>query len=71
MQVKDLMRTDVTTCSPEQSAHQAAELMWREDLGCLPVVDDVHDEEEDPAEQRRDHQQRDAREAVTRPPPDG
>jgi CBS domain-containing protein len=39
MQVKELMKTNVSACGPQDSARQAAEIMWREDIGCLPVVD--------------------------------
>lgn len=37
MKVKDLMVTSVTTCRPDDSLHHAAQLMWDNDLGCLPV----------------------------------
>lgn len=38
MHVKDLMRTEVATCGPQDSTQHAAEIMWNDDIGCLPVV---------------------------------
>ena len=40
MKVKDLMTTDVRTCSPDTTVAEAARLMWEGDCGILPVVDD-------------------------------
>lgn len=40
MKVKDLMTTDVRTCTPDTTVAQAAQLMWEGDCGILPVVDD-------------------------------
>jgi CBS domain-containing protein len=40
MKVKDLMTTDVKTCSPDTTLAAAAHLMWEGDCGILPVVDD-------------------------------
>jgi CBS domain-containing protein len=40
MKVKDLMTTDVRTCTPDTSVAEAAHLMWDGDCGILPVVDD-------------------------------
>lgn len=40
MKVKDLMSTDVKTCSPDTTLAEAAHLMWEGDCGILPVVDD-------------------------------
>jgi CBS domain-containing protein len=40
MKVKDLMTTDVKTCSPDTTVAEAAHLMWEGDCGILPVVDD-------------------------------
>jgi CBS domain-containing protein len=40
MKVKDLMTTDVRTCTPETTVAEAAHLMWDGDCGILPVVDD-------------------------------
>ena len=39
MQVQELMKTVVAVCGPQDNAQHAAELMWRDDIGCLPVVD--------------------------------
>jgi len=39
MMVKDLMSPSVHTCSPEDSLQQAAEIMWNQDCGAVPVVD--------------------------------
>src|SRR5512138_3776636 len=40
MKVKDLMSTDVRTCTPETTVAEAAHLMWDGDCGILPVVDE-------------------------------
>jgi CBS domain-containing protein len=40
MKVKDLMTTDVRTCTPDTTVAEAAQLMWDGDCGILPVVDD-------------------------------
>ena len=40
MKVKDLMTTDVRTCTPGTTVAEAARLMWEGDCGILPVVDD-------------------------------
>jgi len=40
MKVKDLMTTDVKTCTPDTTVAEAAHLMWEGDCGILPVVDD-------------------------------
>jgi CBS domain-containing protein len=40
MKVKDLMTTDVRTCSPDTTVAEAAHLMWEGDCGILPVVED-------------------------------
>lgn len=40
MKVKDLMTTDVKTCTPDTTIAEAAHLMWDGDCGILPVVDD-------------------------------
>lgn len=39
MKVKDVMTTDLKTCSPDTSVAAAAQLMWDGDCGILPVVD--------------------------------
>jgi CBS domain-containing protein len=40
MKVKDLMTTDVKTCSSDTTVAEAAHLMWEGDCGILPVVDE-------------------------------
>ena len=40
MKIKDLMTTDVRTCTPDTTMAEAAHLMWEGDCGILPVVDD-------------------------------
>ncbi|HSP95738.1 MAG TPA: CBS domain-containing protein [Candidatus Dormibacteraeota bacterium] len=40
MNVSQLMRHGVRSCSPQDSLHTAAQLMWDNDCGCLPVRDD-------------------------------
>jgi len=40
MKVKDLMTTDVRTCTPDTTVAAAANLMWEADCGILPVVDE-------------------------------
>jgi len=40
MKVKDVMTTDVRTCTPDTTVAEAAHLMWDGDCGILPVVDD-------------------------------
>jgi CBS domain-containing protein len=40
MKVKDLMTTDVKTCTSDTTLAEAAHLMWDGDCGILPVVDD-------------------------------
>ncbi|HEY7187092.1 MAG TPA: CBS domain-containing protein [Vicinamibacterales bacterium] len=39
MKVKDLMSTDVRTCTPETTVAEGARLMREADCGMLPVVD--------------------------------
>lgn len=40
MKVKDIMTTDVKTCTPDTTVAEATHLMWDGDCGFLPVVDD-------------------------------
>ena len=40
MKVKDIMTTDVRTCTPDITLAAAANLMWEGDCGILPVVDE-------------------------------
>lgn len=39
MKVKDLMITDVKTCADYNTLNTAAQIMWDNDCGCVPVVD--------------------------------
>ena len=39
MNVSEMMTRGVRTCSPTDSLNSVAQLMWENDLGCLPVVD--------------------------------
>jgi len=39
MKVQDVMTRNVKSCRPESSVDQAAMLMWDNDCGALPVVD--------------------------------
>lgn len=39
MNVRELMNTSVTTCSPTDSLARAAQIMWERDCGVVPVVD--------------------------------
>jgi CBS domain-containing protein len=40
MKVKDVMTTDLKTCTPDTTVAEAAHLMWDGDCGILPVVDE-------------------------------
>ncbi len=40
LQLKDIMHKQVFTTSPECPLEEAAELMLREDIGCLPVMEE-------------------------------
>jgi len=39
MDVESLMSTEPKTCSPDDTLHRAAQIMWENDCGFLPVVD--------------------------------
>ena len=39
MKVQELMRSDVKTCRREDTLERAAQIMWENDCGCIPVVD--------------------------------
>ncbi len=39
MQIKELMITEVKTCSPETNLAAATDLFWKYDCGILPVVE--------------------------------
>ena len=40
MKVKDVMTTNVRTCSTSDSLATAAQLMWDHDCGCVPVLNE-------------------------------
>ncbi|MEN8108219.1 MAG: CBS domain-containing protein [Pseudomonadota bacterium] len=40
MYIRDVMTRDVKTCRPDTDGETAALLMWSEDCGAVPVVDD-------------------------------
>lgn len=40
MNVREVMTSDVETCRPTDSLAQAAQIMWKGDLGCVPVLGD-------------------------------
>lgn len=37
--VGELMKTSVRTCCPDDTLNRAAQIMWDNDCGCVPVVD--------------------------------
>lgn len=39
MKVSKLMARDVVSCSPTDPVTRAAQIMWEQDCGCVPVVD--------------------------------
>ena len=39
MKAKDLMATDVKCCAEYNTLDTAAEVMWENDIGCIPVID--------------------------------
>lgn len=42
MQIREIMKREVVSCTPGESLQRAAELMWEHDCGWLPVVDGDH-----------------------------
>ncbi len=40
MKVAEIMTGDVKSCRPESNLAEAARMMWENDCGCVPVVDD-------------------------------
>jgi CBS domain-containing protein len=40
MQVREIMTGEVKSCRPETNLAQAATIMWEEDCGCVPVIDE-------------------------------
>ncbi len=39
MNVSEMMTRGVRTCCPDDSLNSVAQLMWKNDCGCVPVVD--------------------------------
>ncbi len=39
MKVKEIMSSDVVACRPEESVNHAAQIMWEQDCGAVPIVD--------------------------------
>ena len=46
MHVRDVMTTRVRPCMPDDSLAHAAQLMWQNDCGCIPVCTSVGDSSE-------------------------
>ena len=40
MQVREIMTGDVKSCRPETDVATVATMMWEQDCGCVPVVED-------------------------------
>ena len=40
MKVEQVMNRNVKTCRSSDSLDRAAQLMWENDCGCVPIVDD-------------------------------
>lgn len=40
MKVEQIMNRDVKTCGPQDSLNKAAQIMWDEPCGAVPVIDD-------------------------------
>lgn len=38
MKVEQLMARDVKACGPDEALNRAAQIMWEQDCGCVPVV---------------------------------
>ena len=38
MKVQDIMVKDVKTCHPDTNLAEATQIMWANDVGCLPVI---------------------------------
>ena len=41
MNIEEAMHKKVYTCRAEDSMRSAAQLMWEQDIGCVPVIDDT------------------------------
>jgi CBS domain-containing protein len=39
MNIEQLMTTEVHVCQPDDTLNKAAQLMWEQDVGCVPIVD--------------------------------
>lgn len=39
MKIADVMTSDVSVCLPHEPLQRAAQIMWDEDRGCVPVID--------------------------------
>ena len=42
MKVSEVMNSRLFTCTEDDSANQAAQLMWEQDIGCVPVTKGKH-----------------------------
>ena len=40
MKVREVMTTKVEPCRPEDPLSKAAAIMWQQDCGCVPVIDE-------------------------------
>lgn len=40
MKIAELMTSNVRTCSPDDTLNRAAQIMWENDCGAVPIVDD-------------------------------
>jgi CBS domain-containing protein len=41
VRIEDIMTRDVRACSPDDTMGEAAQVMWENDCGCVPIVDDA------------------------------
>ncbi len=39
MKVKDVMIREARCCAPADALNRAAQIMWENDCGCVPVID--------------------------------
>ncbi|MGZ3425862.1 MAG: CBS domain-containing protein [Polyangia bacterium] len=40
MKIEQVMTKNVSACTPDQTLNCAAQIMWDQDCGCVPIVDD-------------------------------
>lgn len=40
MTVEQIMTRDVSCCGPDETLERAAQIMWEQDCGCVPVIED-------------------------------